>query len=52
MTEVIEHRSPTGWIVGIVVVAAIVGLLLFARGPDDQDRSGAMAPAAVITTRA
>jgi hypothetical protein len=52
MTEDTENRSTTGWIVGIVVVAAIIGLLLFARGPEDQDRSGAMAPAAVITTGA
>jgi hypothetical protein len=50
MTGVTEKRS-TGWIVGIVVVAAIIGLLLLARGPEDQDRSGAMALSAV-TTRA
>ena len=47
-----ETSSPVGWVVGIVIVAAIIGLLLLARGPEDQDRSGAMAPTAVITVRA
>jgi hypothetical protein len=44
-----EKSSPAGWVVGIVVVAAVIGLLLFARGPEDQDRSGAVAPVAAIT---
>ena len=47
-----ERSSAAGWVVGIVVVAAILGLLIFARGPEDQDRSGAMAPTAAITLRA
>ena len=47
-----ERTSSTTWIVGIAVAAAIIGLLLFARGPEDQDRSGAVAPVATITLRA
>jgi hypothetical protein len=47
-----EKSSADGWIVGIVIVAAIVGLLLVARGPEDQDRSGAVAPVAAITLHA
>jgi hypothetical protein len=47
-----EQSSPVGWVVGIVVVAAVIGLLLFARGPEEQDRSGAVAPIATITIRA
>jgi hypothetical protein len=39
-------------VVGLVVVAAIIVLLLVARGPEDQDRSGAVAPVAAITLRA
>jgi hypothetical protein len=52
MTSVTEKNSRTGWIAGIVVVVAIIGLLLLARGPADQDRSGAMAPSTVVTIRA
>ena len=46
-----ERRPVTGWIVGVVVLAAIIGLLVFARGPSDQDRSGAAAPAAVLSAQ-
>jgi hypothetical protein len=46
-----ERFSAVSWVVGIVVVAAIIGLLLLARGPEDQDRSGAFAPTAGITQR-
>jgi hypothetical protein len=39
-----------GWVIALLVVAAIVLLVAFARGPEDQDRSGASlpAPAALI----
>jgi hypothetical protein len=47
-----ERSSPAAWVVGIVVAAAIIGLLLVARGPEDQDRSGAVAVVAAITLRA
>jgi hypothetical protein len=47
-----EKTSAARWVVGIVLVAAIIGLLLLARGPEDQDRSGAELPTAAITLRA
>jgi hypothetical protein len=47
-----EKSSAAGWIVGLLIVAAIVGLLLVARGPEDQDRSGAVAPTATLIQRA
>jgi hypothetical protein len=46
-----QRSSPAAWIVGVVVAVAIIGLLVFARGPEDQDRSGAVAPTAAITQR-
>jgi hypothetical protein len=30
-----------GWVIAALIVAAIVALVLFARGPEGQDRSAA-----------
>ena len=38
------------WVIAILIVAAIVLLVLFARGPEDQERS--VAPPAVSTVLA
>ncbi len=35
-------------ITGLLIVIAIVLLVLLARGPEDQERSGATLPAAVL----
>ena len=47
-----DRRSPTSWVVAIIVVAAIVGLLLVVRGPENQDRSGVDAPSAALSLAA
>ena len=47
-----ESRSPTSWVVAIVVVAAIVGLLLLVRGPENQDRADVVAPSAAVSLAA
>ena len=39
-----DGDSPTALIVAALIVLAIVLLLLFARGPEDQERSGAPPP--------
>jgi len=39
-------------IVGLLVVIAIVLLVILARGPEDQERSGASVPVAAIVTPA
>jgi hypothetical protein len=52
MTETKRETSAVGMVVAIVVLAAIVGMLLLVRGPEDQDRSGAVAPVATLTIRA
>jgi hypothetical protein len=42
--------SPAALIVAAVIVVAIVLLLLFARGPEDQERSAAPLPAVAALT--
>ena len=37
-------------IVGLLVVIAIVLLVILARGPEDQERSGASVPVAAMTS--
>jgi len=37
-------------IIGLLVVIAIVLLVILARGPEDQERSGASVPVAAIVT--
>jgi len=47
-----DTNSWANWIIGFVVVVALVGLLLLARGPSDQDHAQAPMPAAVVVTHA
>jgi len=47
-----DTNSWANWIIGFVVVVALVGLLLLARGPSDQDHVQVPMPAAVLVTRA
>jgi hypothetical protein len=42
--------EPRRWIVGLIAVAAILGLLLLARGEEGGGRAAA-APAAVVEAR-
>jgi hypothetical protein len=44
--------GPAAWVVAAVIVAAIVVLLLFARGPEDQERSAAPREVAAMLIRA
>jgi hypothetical protein len=41
-----------GYVVAALAVALIVLLVLFARGPEDQERSGASLPVAAVMTTA
>ncbi len=43
-----DDGGAVGWLIAALIVAAIVVLLLFARGPEDQERSGASLPVAVV----
>jgi hypothetical protein len=38
------------WLVAAVAVVLIVLFVLFVRGPEDQERSGATLPVAVVVT--
>ena len=40
------------YVVAVVAVVLIVLLVLFARGPEDQERSGATLPEAAVATAA
>jgi hypothetical protein len=45
-----DGEGAVGWLVAALIVVAIVGLVLFARGPVDQERSGASLPLAAMIT--
>jgi hypothetical protein len=47
-----DSDDATGYVVAIVAVVLIVLLVLFARGPEDQERSGAWVPVAAIAAAA
>ena len=47
-----DSDDGTGYVVAIVAVVLIVLLVLFARGPEDQERSGATLPVASVLTAA
>ena len=36
------------WVIAVVIVAAIVAFVLFARGPEDQERSAAPPAVAAV----
>jgi hypothetical protein len=43
-----DGDSAVGWVIAALIVTAIVLLVLFARGPEDQERSSAPAAVAAI----
>jgi hypothetical protein len=43
-----DTGSWANWVIGLIVVVAIVALLLLARGPTNQDRSVDARPMAVV----
>ncbi len=45
-------QKSLGWLTAAVAVVLIVLLVLFARGPEDQERSGATLPVAAVQTTA
>ncbi len=47
-----DAEESLSWVTAVVAVVLIVLLVLFARGPEDQDRSGATLPAAAVLTTA
>ena len=47
-----DSEESLSWLTAAVAVVLIVLLVLFARGPEDQDRSGASLPVAAVTAAA
>ena len=47
-----DAEESLSWVTAAVAVVLIVLLVLFARGPEDQDRSGATLPVAAVLTTA
>jgi uncharacterized membrane protein YqhA len=47
-----DREESMRWVTAAVAVVLIVLLVLFARGPEGQDRSGATLPVAAVLTTA
>ncbi len=41
-----------GWVIAVLIVAAIVAFVLFARGPEDQERSATPPAVAAVLAAA
>jgi hypothetical protein len=46
--QMTDEGGMAAWVIAAIVIVAIVLMILFARGPEDQERSGAILALALI----